>query len=156
MEKYITGFAGNQVVGIFVGDDPQWAIEHGYIKADVEQGWDGQWYRAGTQPLVKPTEVIAEEVRAKRNSLLREHCDILTPLRYNALTDDEKQAWTEYRQALLDLPQLEGFPWDGKDKVPWPKIPGQEVEAETDAAKDVDSGANSDADKDAALNAGQG
>lgn len=43
---------------------------------------------------------------------------------WNATTDEEKKAWTEYRIALLNIPQQEGFPWGGdSEKVPWPKIP---------------------------------
>jgi hypothetical protein len=32
---------------------------------------------------------------------------------------DEKEKWREYRQALLDIPEQEGYP----DTVVWPKMP---------------------------------
>ncbi|MEG6550184.1 tail fiber assembly protein [Desulfocurvibacter africanus] len=33
------------------------------------------------------------------------------------------QAWLDYRQALRDLPEQAGFPWDGPDTAPWPEQP---------------------------------
>lgn len=47
----------------------------------------------------------------------------MSPMRWNTLSDVDKQKWNDYRQALLDVPQQEGFPWGGDiNKVPWPKL----------------------------------
>ena len=65
----------------------------------------------------------AEIIRNERYLRLRQ-CDKISPMRWNAMTDAQKQAWTVYRQALLDIPQRPGFPWDGDpDKAPWPVKP---------------------------------
>lgn len=56
----------------------------------------------------------ANSQRAYRNTLLAE-CD-WTQLQ-DAPTD--KQAWSVYRQALRDITDQPGFPWD----VQWPKMP---------------------------------
>lgn len=64
-----------------------------------------------------------EVIRYERYLRLRQ-CDKMSPMRWNSLTDEQKQAWADYRQALLDIPQQEGFPWDGDpEKVPWPVKP---------------------------------
>lgn len=63
---------------------------------------------------INPTptpEQLADEARAKRDSLLHELDAIVSnPLRWAEFDDDTKQALAEYRQALLDYPQQEGFP----------------------------------------------
>ena len=65
----------------------------------------------------------AEMIRNERKIRLRK-CDKVSPMRWNAMTDEQRQAWTDYRIALLDIPQQDGFPWDGDvDKVPWPRKP---------------------------------
>jgi len=65
-------------------------------------------------------EQLADEARAKRDGLLRELDSIVSnPLRWNAFTEAEQQALALYRQALLDVPQQEGFPTD----VVWPTDP---------------------------------
>ena len=51
-------------------------------------------------------------------------CDKVSPMRWNAMTEAQRQAWTDYRQALLDIPQRPGFPWGGDvEKAPWPVKP---------------------------------
>ena len=59
--------------------------------------------------------------RAGRDRLLSEEVDpiVSNPLRWNSMTTEEQQAWADYRQALLDIPQQSGFPHD----VVWPTKP---------------------------------
>lgn len=74
-------------------------------------------------------ERLTREARAKRDNLLKETVDSVNPMRWEALTDTQKDAWRAYRQALLDVPQQEGFPMN----IVWPVIPtnntAQEVQA---------------------------
>ena len=58
----------------------------------------------------------AAEVRAERDRLISA-CD------WTVLDDakTDKQAWTTYRQALRDVPEQPGFPYD----VAWPAAPEQ-------------------------------
>lgn len=62
---------------------------------------------------------LTREARAKRDNLLKETVDSVNPMRWEALTDEQKDAWRAYRQALLDVPQQEGFPTN----IIWPNIP---------------------------------
>lgn len=63
---------------------------------------------------INPTptlEQLEAAARAKRDGLLRELDAIVSnPLRWAEFDDATKQALAEYRQALLDYPQQEGFP----------------------------------------------
>ena len=52
----------------------------------------------------------AGEIRKKRNDLLRE--SDWTQMADSPLGEEEKKAWAEYRKALRDLPESEGFPED--------------------------------------------
>ena len=65
------------------------------------------------------TERITREARAKRDNLLKETVDSVNPMRWEALTELQKDAWRAYRQALLDVPQQEGFPTN----IVWPEAP---------------------------------
>mgnify|MGYP001108517607 CR=1 FL=1 len=60
-----------------------------------------------------PQEVAEERVRSQRNSLLSQ-------TDWMALTDNTMtQPWADYRQALRDVPEQAGFPYN----VTWPTEP---------------------------------
>ena len=62
-------------------------------------------------------------IRAERDRRLRA-CDKMSMLHWNVLTDYQKAVWIAYRQALLDIPEQDGFPWGGDEKAaPWPEKP---------------------------------
>ena len=63
-----------------------------------------------------PSILVAEEVRQQRNTLLSE--TDWTQLNDAPLTDEEKEKYRIYRQALRDIPQQESFPED----INWPTI----------------------------------
>lgn len=65
------------------------------------------------------TDRLTREARARRDTLLKEVVDSVNPMRWEALTDIQKDAWRAYRQALLDVPQQEGFP----NNIVWPEAP---------------------------------
>ena len=70
------------------------------------------------------TEDHAEIIRAERDRRLLADCDPISGVRWNSMSTELRTAWEEYRQALLDIPQQEGFPWNGNiDDVPWPTKP---------------------------------
>ena len=75
---------------------------------------------------VPPTQAeldaeAAAAVRAERDMKLATEVDTIAgnALRWAALTAEQQQAWADYRQALLDIPQQSGFPHD----VVWPTKP---------------------------------
>lgn len=65
------------------------------------------------------TDRLTREARAKRDTLLREVVDAMNPMRWELLTDTQRDAWRAYRQALLDVPKQEGFP----NNITWPEVP---------------------------------
>lgn len=70
-----------------------------------------------------PEEKIKNEVsryiRNQRNNLLIEIVDKMNAVRWETLSENEKQVWRDYRQALLDVPQQAGFP----ETIIWPTAP---------------------------------
>lgn len=60
-------------------------------------------------------------IRTIRDELLIEDVDVLSSklLWWEALSEETKQVWRDYRQALLDVPQQAGFP----DSITWPTKP---------------------------------
>lgn len=86
--------------------------------------WDVDAYIAEHPEMLIDMQVIemerlTREARAKRDNLLKETVDSVNPMRWEALTDVQKDAWRAYRQALLDVPQQEGFPTN----IVWPEPP---------------------------------
>lgn len=67
------------------------------------------------------TARLAYLVRADRDGRLREDVDAVNAVRWDGMDEDERQAWRIYRQALLDVPQQDGFP----HVVDWPVAPAQ-------------------------------
>lgn len=58
-----------------------------------------------------PEPTAEEKARWKRDGLLYELDSIVSnPLRWSEFSDEQKNALAVYRQALLDVPQQEGFP----------------------------------------------
>lgn len=77
-------------------------------------------------PYVPPTQEeldaqAANAVRAERDFKLLSEVDPIAgnALRWASLTIEQQQAWANYRQALLDIPQQAGFPYN----VEWPTKP---------------------------------
>lgn len=54
----------------------------------------------------------AFEVRELRDAILKETVDRMNPVRWESMTTEEKNSWAVYRQALLDIPNQDGFPFD--------------------------------------------
>lgn len=76
-------------------------------------GWD---YPQDPQPT---NEELAAKQRELRDKWLRIHVDVVNAVRWNALTQQQKDDLVAYRQALLDVPQQQGFP----TIVNWPTPP---------------------------------
>ena len=63
------------------------------------------------------TEFKSRAVRVERDIKLGR--SDWTQLADAPITDEQRIAWNVYRQALRDVPQQEGFPWN----VEWPTLP---------------------------------
>ncbi len=59
--------------------------------------------------------------RSQREEILVNEVDpvVSNALRWNDMTDAKRTEWTNYRQALLDVPEQEGFP----NTITWPTKP---------------------------------
>jgi hypothetical protein len=81
-------------------------------------GTDFAAYVAPTQEELDAA--LAAEVRADRDDRLAEVDAVAgNALRWAALDVETQAAWATYRQALLDVPQQDGFPND----ITWPTEP---------------------------------
>ena len=86
-----------------------------------------------TEALLNPqptSEQLAEQGRDERDSALRVlDTFVSNPLRYTGLTEDQKTEAAAYRQALLDVPQQEGFP----QEYVMPEVPDFLIQSVFDA-----------------------
>ena len=96
-------------------------------KGTVMETWiassQGVWERITTAP----SRIRAERDRRLSHCawIVERHRDQLENGEATTLTDDEYHDWLTYRQALRDIPQQPGFPWNGPDDPdgPWPVEP---------------------------------
>ena len=82
----------------------------------------GSDYAAYVAPTAEEiTAELAASVRGQRDGLLASDVDPIAgnALRWAALTSANREAWSDYRQALLDLPAQAGFP----NTITWPAKP---------------------------------
>ena len=91
------------------------------ILARIEANLDA-WHDAVVD---EATRTEAWRARCERDDLLAK-CDYTMGTDYPA-TDAERDAWRTYRQALRDIPEQEGFPWD----IAWPEPPKREKGEDT-------------------------
>jgi len=73
------------------------------------------------RPVMVPYVVSDSDIRQERNRKLVTEVDPIAgnALRWAELSAEQQQAWADYRQGLLDVPQQAGFPHD----VVWPQKP---------------------------------
>lgn len=82
-------------------------------------GGRGVWEFDSLGPnAVFPSE-DALKARERRDVLLKTTVDTMNPIRWESFDDTKKDEWRAYRQALLDVPAQEGFPYE----VIWPTQP---------------------------------
>jgi len=110
---------------------PSWAFG-GSVTDGTRQCWEEvDWEDARAKPtweaLVAAADVAAATrgeaaIRGHRDSLLAA-CDYRMMPDYPG-TEQDKEAWAAYRQALRDITAASGFPWGGDvAAAPWPTIP---------------------------------
>ena len=100
------------------GERTEWtAVEYSTIVTAVvmRQGFADELRDAIVR---KETETAATEVREKRNKLLLTSDSQVLPDRAEE-GSARYEAWADYRQALRDIPEQEGFPFD----IDWPVKP---------------------------------
>ena len=83
---------------------------------DGQIGWtwtENGWYN----PEVLPN--LEKQERDRRDKYLQIYVDIVNAVRWNGLTQQQKDELIAYRQELLDIPQQPGFPLT----IIWPDPP---------------------------------
>ena len=111
------------VKNVCVLDSPEDAIllegEELALRHDGGVGWkwnDDDWE-------IPQPEITYDEkciiVRQQRSLALKRIVDRYTPVRWSSLTTEQQQQVLDYRQALLDITQQDGFP----DNIIWPEVP---------------------------------
>ena len=100
-------------------EDKEWESVQEYATAHPECVTEEQPY----VPPVPTTEELAASVRAERDKRITA-TDYLVMPDY-PLDTDKLEEIKAYRQALRDIPQQIGFPWNGPDDpaCPWPDNP---------------------------------
>lgn len=64
------------------------------------------------------TELKSMQIKNHRDLLLRKDIDSFNAMRWEITAEADKEKLRIYRQALLDVPQQAGFPWD----IKWPTL----------------------------------
>jgi len=84
------------------------------VVINTDGGWMEQWniFAASLEEITERTDTEKEVVRQQRNALLSESD-------WTQLSDVSDVRWVAYRQALRDLTEQKGFPWN----VTWPEKP---------------------------------
>ena len=109
-----------QIGQIFEGEYPPeaavWCNENG---AYIEEK-DGLFIILKTPP--PSPEMLFANLRSERDRRIAATDYLIMP--DYPLAEDSRAAVQSYRQALRDLPVLEGAPWDGGgEATPWPAMP---------------------------------
>ena len=124
-------FTGTEIVEGFFNDEDHAVIPEGAVEITVEERDAALEEQARGKILcVENGKIVprmytelawasAAAVRATRDSLLVKHVDRFNAIRFESLNGEKQKAWIEYRQALLNVPQQEGFPFD----ISWPTPP---------------------------------
>ena len=95
-----------------VDDAPPTSVQVPVVLTDRDAGWVDIPFEEVKQEALD-TYLLIQRMRMKRDRLLQESD-------WTQLNDApvDREAWAQYRQALRDLPQQEGFP----GKVVWPEV----------------------------------
>ena len=95
-----------------------------YIKddtiVDMPEKPAGEYvFNYSTEQWVFNTEKATKDALNKRNQLLREGPDRISPMWWNSMTEAQQTEWTMYRQALLDITAQPEYP----EFIVWPIKP---------------------------------
>jgi len=96
-------------------------VEEGQIvEKDHGRYWQTWIYREMTdEEKAKKDADVEANVRIDRDYRLKRTVDLLNPIVWDLMTEEKKQEWKDFRQALLDVSDQEGFP----QYVDWPVLP---------------------------------
>lgn len=100
-------------VEIGVGCTDEYYIEIGMVLMDVEQAYNGLWYKSGYAP-EEPEEDKQAKMRLIRNLYLQQYD--FTQLADAPFISAEKKEYADYRQYLRDYTKEENW-WEAEPKT---------------------------------------
>ena len=104
---YIEGAFGND-----------YYVENGQAIQMPAKPSDDHVFDYETKTWILDQSIVESKIRLVRNELLKQ-IDVINPVWYSALAQDQQAELVAYRQQLLDVPQQSGFP----TQVEWPAKP---------------------------------
>ena len=113
------------IVPVTLTPQPDFVFYEQMLLESPPQNVNGSWVQVWSVVDRTPEDkqLMAEnkgyDVRAERDQRLRDECDTINPMRWEALSDEQKEQARAHRLALLDIPNQPGFPWN----VTWPQNP---------------------------------
>lgn len=129
----------------------QFAVKSQLITDELYQSLDGKYYTQAELPENSDafcTQRYSNEIKAERNARISDTDDYVklpdmtiarsAGAKRSALEDADRVALETYRQALRNLPEVEGFPF-----VPWPEFPSAlayELQQKVDARQSMRQG----------------
>lgn len=108
----------NKVANVAVSDQ-NYADAQGWILLPNGFGIGCQYIDGVFLPPARDIDAEWDAVRKRRDQLLAESDVYVLPDRWAAMTPEQQQVWTDYRQALRDMPQTFSDPAE----VVWPLKP---------------------------------
>lgn len=128
-EIVLTGTANQEVeISNITGQDQKYILELSKENQYVENGKvidmppkpEGEYvFDYSVKQWVFDTQKATNKALFKRDALLADGPDRISPLWWDSMTVEVKAAWTKYRQDLLDVPNQPGFP----KTIVWPTRP---------------------------------
>lgn len=138
MKHFVVYRPNGEIARFGYCSDETFDLQAGEGEALLEAEFTGDQYVEGGALVDMPTKPVGDFVfdyatktwvvdliratnkaLALRDQLLRDGPDRISPLWWASMTATEQQAWTDYRQALLDISDQPGFPTN----IIWPVSP---------------------------------
>ena len=138
MKKFIVYLPNGQVIRFGDCQDETFELQNGEGEYLLEGEFTGNQYVdngvLANMPLKPSSDYVfdyeskewvfdtfnaTQQAYAKRDELLRNGVDRISPVWWASMTEQEQQAWTQYRQDLLNVPQQPDFP----QVIEWPVSP---------------------------------
>lgn len=91
----------------------------GTISVPLKPSGRFEWINSEWTAIPKTSEELAEEARLQRDLLLVDSDKNVLPDRWASMSSEQQTAWSQYRQALRDLPNQNNFPLE----INWPTKP---------------------------------
>jgi Phage tail assembly chaperone protein len=128
-EITITGVAQKEsdIVNLLSGTQ-QYLLEKSYFNQYIENDIivnmplkpEGEYiFDYSKKEWVFDIETATKKALYKRDQLLAEGPDRISPVWWSSMTTEEQKAWTDYRQALLDITEQPNYP----QEIVWPTKP---------------------------------